>query len=277
MRWRVWVTRLDETMPRVESAFRPAGGDWSRPVIVSRYSTDARVAMDARGNAVAVWTRHDPNDASTEWIETANRPPTGPGAPPSRCPSPMPSNRTSLSTLRATHWRCGLSSTTPATGCSPRTGRSAGHGAPPSTSPQPGKDSRWPEVALDGRGGAVAVWIRRIPGEEAVQTADRLADGSWSDPVTLSIEGGTAEDPELDVGSQGDAVVTLHRIPDYPFGLRIQAADRAAGGRWGGAVNLSGEDVAAERPDVAIDRWGNATARVAADQRRRRPVAGRFR
>ena len=260
----VWFTRLDGTKTRVESAFRPAGGDWSGPLTVSdpdEYSSDARVAIDSRGNAVVVWTHYIPDNASTEWIETASRSRGGSWSAPVALSEPRSldphvvvdteGNALAVWTrFDGTNHRV-QSADRPA----------GGSWSTPVDVSVPGQDSLWPEVALDGQGNGVAAWIGRDAVGQVVLTADRSAGGAWSAPVTLSEAGRTALDPELAVGDQGNAVVAWRLLPSgSDVRDRVQAADRPVGEPWRSAVTLSTEGLPGIRPDVAIDRWGNAVA-----------------
>ena len=52
----------------VQAATRPANGRWRAPVSLSpegQLATDPRVAVDARGNATAIWNRSDLEGASS--------------------------------------------------------------------------------------------------------------------------------------------------------------------------------------------------------------------
>ena len=260
----VWFTRRDGTKTRVESASRPAGGDWTGPVTVSdpdEYSSDARVAIDSRGNAVVVWTHYIPDNASTEWIVTARRPRGGSWSAPVALSEPRSldphvvvdgeGNATAMWTRFDGNNQRVESAERPVGGA---------WSAPVDVS-APGQDSLWSQVAVDGQGNAVAAWIGRDAVGQVVLTADRPVGGEWSAPVTLSEAGRTALDPELAVGAQGNAVVAWRLLPSgSDVRDRVQAADRQVGESWGNAVTLSTEGLPGINPDVAIDRWGNAVA-----------------
>ena len=121
-------------------------------------------------------------------------------------------------------------------------------------------DASAPEVALDGRGTAVAVWHRSGGPVHRVQAARQPAGGSWGSPVTLSDPGQDAENAQVAVNWRGTAVVVweLWESPWVtPSG--VQAARRPSGGAWGRPVTLSvGQD--GGYAQVAVDGQGNATA-----------------
>ena len=63
-----------------------------------------------------------------------------------------------------------------------------------------------PQVAVDGQGSAVAVWYASTSDGVVVQSATRLAGGSWRGPIDLSSGSRNAGAPQLAVGAQGTAV-----------------------------------------------------------------------
>lgn len=72
----VWE-RVDTSTRFVQAAIRPAGGAFSAPADLSLFGADAsapQVAIDADGNAVAVWTRFD---GPTRVVQIATRPRDG--------------------------------------------------------------------------------------------------------------------------------------------------------------------------------------------------------
>ena len=121
-----------------------------------------------------------------------------------------------------------------------------------------GKEGREPQVAIDGKGNAIAVWHYYNGSIRVVQSAIRpAASGIWQEPVRLSAAGVEALEPKLAVDPQGDAVAVWERLTGVD--LTIQAAFRpAAIGAWQEPANLSAKD--AFEPDAAIDPRGDAVA-----------------
>ena len=73
----VWQSADGTTNSIVQAAVRPASGVWQAPEDLSaagEYAGDAHVALDAAGNAVAVWTRFDGENSN---IQAALRPASG--------------------------------------------------------------------------------------------------------------------------------------------------------------------------------------------------------
>ena len=118
-----------------------------------------------------------------------------------------------------------------------------------------------PQVEVDGRRNAVAVWYARTSDGVVVQSATRPAGGSWRGPVDLSSGSRNAGAPRLDVGAQGTAVAVWESDRIAYVGPRvILSAVREPGERWGPPVRLSAAEGAADAPQVAVDPEGNATA-----------------
>jgi hypothetical protein len=124
-----------------------------------------------------------------------------------------------------------------------------------------GATADFAQIALDGEGGAVAVWQQHIgPGaHETIQAAVLPAGGAWQAPVTVSSEGEDASRPRVSVDSKGDAVVVWQRHA-LPNNSLIQGAFKPAGGVWQSQVNLTAESEIAFEPVAAIDAGGNVVA-----------------
>jgi hypothetical protein len=91
-----------------------------------------------------------------------------------------------------------------------------------------------------------------------IQSASRPAGGSWSSAVDISAIGGHAEDPEVAIDPQGDAVAIWTSVEGSE--KVVQAASRPTGGDWSAAVGVSAGGALATRPEVALDAHGDATA-----------------
>jgi hypothetical protein len=143
--------------------------------------------------------------------------------------------------------------------------------AAPATVSTPGQHAENPQVGIDAKGDAVAVW--QGGPEEKVEAAVRPASsGLWEAPVAISPDGGGWLRPQVAVDARGDAVA-VWSYP-YPEGSpsavvndTIQAAERPAGGSgWEPAVWVSpfGKAPYEQRfslaPQVAIDSEGEAVA-----------------
>jgi len=138
-----------------------------------------------------------------------------------------------------------------------------------------------PQVAVDARGDAVAVWDGEVGTGFVVQAAVRRAGGAWQAPIDISAASpGPMDGPQVAIDAQGNAVAvwTRHNGTEYI----VQSAVRPASGRWQVPVNLSAAGHNATRPQVALDPRGNAVAvwqrfksrHVIAVQAATRPVGG---
>jgi hypothetical protein len=114
------------------------------------------------------------------------------------------------------------------------------------------------QIAVDPAGNTTAVWERRESRSFVVQSATRLAGGSWSAPVNLSNAGADSALVAVDPEGEATAVWVLER--DGGNRSVVQSATRSAGGSWSAPVNLSPAGKAARSPQVVLDPQGGATA-----------------
>jgi hypothetical protein len=75
----IWLRDQGSGMSAVESSFRPAGGSFpaTGTVLSSVSATQSALAVDAQGNASALWTRYDSSGTPTYKVEGAVRPAGG--------------------------------------------------------------------------------------------------------------------------------------------------------------------------------------------------------
>jgi hypothetical protein len=202
----VWE-RDDGTEEIVQAATRPAGGTWGAPVDLSaagESAKEARVALDANGDAVAVWER---DDGTEEIVQAATRAAGG-------------------------SWEA------------------------PIDLSAAGESAHDPHVAVDPAGDAIAVWRRNDGSDFIVETATRPAGGMWQPPIDLSAAGQSAYDPEVAYSPTGEAAVVWRR--DDGTAYRVQATARTVGGTWGTPIDLSAAGQNAYRPQVVLDPAGEA-------------------
>jgi len=132
-----------------------------------------------------------------------------------------------------------------------------------------GPDTRSPQVAMDGKGNAVALWRSEPAGfgppaffGSAMQTATRPAGGAWSAPQTISNPTEFAKGiPDLAVNVRGDAVAIWYGSSGNTNGSPtvVRSASRSAGGSWSTPQELStvGQNYI---PQVVLDAQGDAVA-----------------
>jgi hypothetical protein len=118
-----------------------------------------------------------------------------------------------------------------------------------------GQDARWPEVAFDKKGNALAVWERFDGANYRVQAAFRPRDGGFEPTVTISSPGHETGDPAVAVDKKGTALVVWR---NNDGSNRIAAALRPRGEAFGAPFFLSGSG--GYGPAVAFDGKGNALA-----------------
>ena len=261
----IWA-RYDGTHYVAETRFRPAGGAWQAAQGISPATGDAvnpHVAMDARGDAVAVW-------AHANIIEGSYRPAGGSWQAVASDLSAAGQNAAAPQVAidgqgnAVAIWRRS-DGTNQIVQTSTRSAATGAWQATPDDLSATGQDAADPEVAVDPQGDAVAVWSRgnAIMQTLFIQASTRPAGGAWQAPAsTLSVGGEPADDPQVAVAANGKAVVVWQRSdPDFPSDPVIQASSgNATTGSWGPPATLSPQLKHAETPQVAIDAAGDATA-----------------
>jgi len=185
------------------------GVSWSAPVNVGQEGDSPQVTMDEKGNAVAVWDWHDGSD----WIIQA-----------------------------VTSSDYGVSWSMPVN-------LSAA-----------GQDAYAPQVTMDEKGNAVAVWNRYDGSDQRIQASASSDYGvSWSAPVNLTAAGEPALAPQVTMDEKGNAVAVWYGS-DGSHWIIQAAASSDHGVSWFIPVNLSEAGEHAYDPQVAMDESGHAVA-----------------
>jgi hypothetical protein len=257
----VW-RRSDGTNTIVQAAIRPAAESWQPAVDLSQAGADAhqpRVALDAAGNAIAIWRRNMPNSI----VQAAVRPAGGSWSPAVNLSQPandvsafspqvaLDGMGNAVAVWRAYEPQSGLDSLVQA-GARP----AQGSWQPAVNLSQPGQSAFLPQVALDPAGNAVVVWTRSDGTNTIVQAAARTAGETWQPAVDLSQAAQEAGLQRVAVDLAGNAFAVWYRFNGS--NNIVQAAVRPAGGIWSPAVNLSQPGQSALWPDVAVDPAGDA-------------------
>jgi PKD domain len=240
----------------IEAIERPAGGDWSEPVVLSNPAeedepSNVHIALDTAGNAVAVWSAS--GELSNYVIRTAVRPAGGDWSDPEDLfveGGRSPHLAMNAAGDAVAVWN-GFNGTDLVTWASVR--QAGGDwSAPEDLSAAGEQDWFSPQVAIDAAGTAIAVWQRQVAGGDVIRAAVRPGGGEWSAPDDLSIAGVDAGSPTVAMNATGAAVAAWG-----VFGGGIQAAVRPAGGDWS-----EPEDVSAVggEPALAVDSSGSAFA-----------------
>ena len=219
-------------------------------------ASEPEVALDAAGNASALWSR---SNGTNTIVQSATRPAGGPGSRrlTSRLSARTPKRPSSPSTPRATRWLSGSATTAPTTSSRARPNRPAAW-RPRSTSPRrarapPNPRSPSTQRATRRRSGRHSNGTNTI-----IQSATK---GRWRpgrSRLDLSAAGQSAEAPQVAVDPAGDAVAIWQR--SNGTNTIVQSATRPAGGPWHSPLDLSAAGQSASEPEVALDAAGNASA-----------------
>ena len=213
---------------------------------------DLDVAVDAAGDAFAVWAR-------SGTVQAAQRPAgaTWSGAQ-DVSGSCLDARGVDLAVSPAGRavvvWECPKGGNTIVQAVTRPPGGS--WSAPHDLSAQ-GHDARAPQVALDRAGDALAVWARSNGTDVIVQAAQRRASGDWLAPEDVSGPGRDVDRPDVALNAAGNGVAVWQSSDGS--NTVIQAAARSAAGSWSTPQTLSSGGYA-ERPHVGIGSAGDAVA-----------------
>jgi hypothetical protein len=256
--------RFDGTNDRIEVAVRPAGGTFGTAQTISDAGTDARfpdVAIDRRGNAIAVWTQSDGfNDRiraavrrrgaafdAAQTISDSSGNATVPEVGVDRKGNAVVVwERTLMAFPGVTHTIQAASRPVRGT-----------FGTEQSIS-GPGEDSYEPQLAVDRHGNAIAVWTAYVSTTYRIRAAFQPAGGVFGTGQLLSAAAGDAGLPQLAIDKAGNAIAVWRHSDGVND--RIQAAVRPANGAFATADTLSDAGGDAELPEIAFDKIGNAIA-----------------
>lgn len=256
----------------VEVAGRPAGGEWSDPVVVSEnevYDRDQEVAIDAQGNATVIWADIPPIPDVGFVVRSASRPSGGEWSAPVEL---------SGGTLRSSP-RLAVDAQGNVTavwlGSAPASGGGFVDVVRSKSRPFGGTWSsdavdlssddgtaQAPRIVADPQGNTVAAWLwhgsngyvvqaaRRVAGSDCWSAADDLGSGSGNDGYS----------PQVAVDAQGNA--TAIWSSPAASGSVVRSRSSTVGGPWSSSINLatSNDDDTVGYPWVAADPQGNVTA-----------------
>lgn len=113
-----------------------------------------------------------------------------------------------------------------------------------------------PQIAVDGRGGALVVWPQEVNNQWALKAASKSPGESFKPQFTIASAG--ARKPEVAMNADGSAVVAWSRIGSQ---WTIRAMSRTPEGDWRPAKTISGAAGGSGfELDVAVDPAGRAVA-----------------
>lgn len=253
----VAVWSQSEDFENVQAASMTPAGIWEAPVDLAPTVQTQRapqVAMNGAGEAVAVWEQF----GAQATVVAAIRAPSGQWGPPETL-SPEGSVFTDIDVAVGPAGEAVAVWSENPRFASTRGYRiegafrpAGGHWEAPATISAAGYESWSPQVAISPTGQIVATWFGYYSGnnETTVQVADSQG-GGWSQPHNLSI-GYSAWFPKVEASAAGATVIWESE------GGWIEAASRAAGGKWSKPVELSGPE--STEPQIGADSAGSAVA-----------------
>jgi hypothetical protein len=245
----------------IMSSFRNFPGEWEEPVPLSEgESFTPQAAMDARGDATAVWMHFD---GSHYVVESSYRPEQGEWGEATLVSQPGEEGGNPHVAIDAEGdslvvWR-GEDEGEERLRAAYRP--EGGEWGEPISVSAPGEQVQFPKAAVDPDGNAVVVWSGNrgeVGGWDIVHASFKAVGGEWEEPVELSSEGGNGSPSDVVFDTSGNASVVWERW-DGSTNL-VQVAYRPAGEEWEPAVDLSEEGKQGMDARVVLDAPGSATA-----------------
>jgi hypothetical protein len=254
----VW-TRTEGSENHIEAAVKPLGEPWEAPAPISAPSPatlDPTVAVDASGDAVAVWQIVVGNESV---VEAATRPAGEPWTSPEVI---SPAGEEAVGPDIALDgagdavvvWEAvGGSSDVIDVAARPAGGAwGAAQGISPS-----GHRCVEPRVAVDPSGDAVVVWDWVNGISTTVEASSSVGGASWSAAETVSAAGQPAYAPKPAIDASGDAMAVWET---FEGSYAVKSAERPAGGAWGPIEAISSPGRESGAAQVALDSAGDAVA-----------------
>jgi len=247
----------------VTLALAPAIGDaalWraGRDLSLTGQNRSPQVAMNAAGDAVAVWIR----EGRTDRVQAAYRRGGGSFSAPvtvyagskdrAYCPDSLVAIDAAGHAVAV--WACAGKS-----GWLVRAATRAPGGSWSAAVTLSARNAFSPHVAINESGDVIVVWEHSDGVNGIVQAAMRPSGGSWSAPIDLSADGASSYDPRAAIDRAGGAIVVWSRGDDVKrSGRVVQAATHAPGGVWSTPVDLSTHGRDAGSASVASNEAGDA-------------------
>ena len=245
----------------IQSSTKPFGGSWQASPdnlsLPGQDSSISKIAVDANGNATAVWQRYN----GSNWIIQSSTKPFGGSwqASPDNLSLPGQDSLNPRIAVDANGnatvvWVSNetIQSSTKLFGGSWQ--------AIPDNVTQPGLIGDNPQIAVDGNGDATAVWAEYIESTSIIRSSTKPFGGSWqASPDSLSQSGQNSYSPQIAVDINGNATAVWSRFDGSNW--IIQSSTKPFGGSWQALPNnLSQPGQSARIPQIAVDTNGNATA-----------------
>ena len=222
-----------------------------------RTAREPQIAMDATGNATAVWAEDDGSNyivqARTKpfgesWQDIATLSDAGQSAREPQIAVDADGNATAV-------WVRYNGSEYIIQASTKRVGESW---QDPENLSADGYDTSVPQIAVNAAGDAAAVWVGSDGSNEIIQATTKPFGESWQDPVDLSEAGRNNVAPQIAVNADGNATAVWVR--DDGSHYIVQAKTKPFGGSWQDIATLSEAGQDTRGPQIAVDAAGNATA-----------------
>jgi hypothetical protein len=258
----VWE-RYDGKSLIAQAAGRDAKtGRWAAPTSLSASGRDAdapRVAVDARGDAVAVWA----SVGLSGWtVQASYRPARGTWGTAVALEPPQQGTAAPDVVLDSSGRAVVVWASTSGAGWSVHSAYGGAGGAWSKAIALSGLDATGtftPQLGIEGSGNVTAVWSRSIGTSIVIESATRdAARRVWSAPRQISPNGSDALAPLIAVNNRGDAVIVW--TSSDQTGLAVVAVVRKPGKDWGPPTVLVGPVSGPLAPQVALDARGDALA-----------------
>ena len=124
---------------------------------------------------------------------------------------------------------------------------------------QVGQGFGLPQIAVDPKGDATAVWYYTGGGGETIiQASTKPFGGTWQAAADLSLSSQSSIEPQVAVDANGNATAIWQLYVGNNW--VIQASTKLFGGTWQAAIDLSPSETTSNDPQIAVDPYGNATA-----------------
>lgn len=122
----------------------------------------------------------------------------------------------------------------------------------------PGEDADAPQVAVNGSGSAVAIWLFKdeVGGDRSIQ-ANAFTAGAWGTPTGSLSTSTTVEAPQVGINALGQAIAV------WTGSVGPNTLIRSAnfnGVTWSSPISISVAGQSAIAPQVAVNAIGNAVA-----------------
>jgi len=258
----VWV-QFDRSIFHIASNRYTAGNGWGTATLVETDDAggayDPQIAIDASGNALAVWSKYDGAHyrvwsnryaAGSGW-GTATLIETGAGD------ALYPQIKMDASGNALAVWQ--QDNGTHTNIVSNRYTVGSGWGTAMLIETDDAGNAVYPQVAMDANGNAFAIW-RQSDGTINNIWSNRYSVGSgWGTATLVETDAGNTYDrPQIAMDASGNALAVW--IQDYSIRTYIVSNRYTVGSGWGTATPIESDTGGIEDPQVAVDASGNALA-----------------